>query len=130
MIIKNTKTNIVWPSPSSYSMSVEDIDIDSYRSQATAELIDKTLAKEMLGLSISWEFTNEEDAEWIMEETKQNPLFLTIKAPILGKSTLSAEFRCAKRNCEMIQTDEDEDTDKTKWKVSCTMSQKKKVAGQ
>lgn len=130
MVIKNASTNVVWPSPSSYSMSVEDIDIDSYRSTTTAELVDKTLAKEMLGLSISWELTSEADAEWIMEETKKNPLNLTIKAPILGHSTLTALFRCAKRQCEMIQTEEEEITTKTKWKVSCTLSQKKKVSGQ
>ena len=130
MVIKNATTGNVWPSPSGYSSSIEDIDLDSYRSKSTAELIDKTLAKEMVGLNISWEFTNEADAEWLMEETKTNPLNLTIKIPLLGKSTLTAPFRCAKRQVEMIQTDEDEDTAQTKWKVSCTLSQKKKVSGQ
>ena len=57
-------------------------------------------------------------------------LYLKIKAPILGKSTVTAEFRCAKRKCSMIQTDDDENTLKTIWKVSCTLSQKKKVEGQ
>lgn len=130
MVIKNATTGTVWPSPSSYSSSIEDIDLDSYRSQSTAELIDKTLAKEMLGLSLSWDLTTEADAEWLMEETKNNPLNLTIKIPILGHSTLTAPFRCAKRQVEMIMTDEEEDTQNTKWKVSMTLSQKKKVSGQ
>ena len=130
MIIKNSQTNNVWPSPSTYSMDLEDIDVDSYRSTINAELIDKTIAKEMLGISASWQFSSEQEAEWLMEETKKNPLPLTIKAPILGHSTITANFRCAKRHLEMIQTDEDEITNKTKWKVSLTLSQKAKITGQ
>ena len=111
-------------------MNINDIDLDSYRSPITAELIDKSLALGMVGFSIAWELTSEEQAEDIMEQTWQNPMFLTIKAPILGKKLLTAEFRCAKRECEMIDTREEENTDKTRWIVSFTASQKKKVAGQ
>lgn len=120
----------VMKSPSSFSLEIDDIDVDSTRSPLTAELIDKTLAKGMIGLSVVWDYLTEEEAEKIMDYTWQNPMLLTIKAPILGGKTLTANFRCAKRKCDMIQTDPEEDTNKTRWKVSFTASQKQKVKGQ
>lgn len=130
MVLKNSKTNYVFPSPSSFKLTINDIDLDSFRSPITAELIDKCLAKGMIGLSVSWDYLTEEKAEEIMDQTWCNPLPLTIKAPILGGRLLSTSFRCAKRECEMIRTEEDENTNNTQWKVSFTASQKKKVNGQ
>ena len=43
-------------SPSSFKLQIDDIDLDSYRSQDTASLIDKTLAKGLVGLSVSWSY--------------------------------------------------------------------------
>lgn len=117
-------------SPSSFSISIEDIDLDSYRSTVTAELIDKTLAKGMLGLTVGYDYLTEAEAEDIMAKTWVNPMPLTIKCPILGGKTITANFRCAKRSCEMIQTDETEQSENTRWKVSFTASQKKKITGQ
>lgn len=130
MILKNSKTGWVFPSPSSFKMNINDIDLDSYRSPVTAELIDKSLALGMVGLTVGWDYLTEEQAEEIMAQTWDNPMPLTIKAPILGGKLLTANFRCAKRECEMISTEEDENTDKTKWQVSFTASQKQKVSGQ
>lgn len=130
MVIKNATSGDVWKSPSSFQLSIEDIDLDSYRSTSTGELVDKTLAKEMVGISVSWDYLTENEAEWLMNETATNPLLLTIKSPMLGNSTLTAYFRCAKRSATMIRTETSEDTTNTKWKVSCTLSQKKKVDGQ
>ena len=117
-------------SPSSFSLQIDDIDIDSYRSKVTAELIDKSLAKGMIGLSVSWDYLTEEEAEQIMAYTWINPMPMVIKCPILGGKTLEANFRCAKRKCDMISTDDVENSTKTKWKVSFTASQKQKVSGQ
>lgn len=128
MVLKNNGDLV--KSPSSFSIQIDDIDLDSFRSPVDAELIDKTLAKGMIGLSISWDYLTEEEAEKIMAMTWQNPMSLTIKCPILGGKLLTADFRCAKRKCDMIQTDEEEETDNTKWKVSFTASQKKPIEGQ
>lgn len=117
-------------SPSSFKLQIDDQDLDSFRSTDTAELIDKTLAKGLIGLSVSWTFLTEEEAEEIMQQTWDNPMVLTIKCPILGKKTLTANFRCAKRTCEMISTEDEEESTETKWKVSFTASQKNKVEGQ
>ena len=117
-------------SPSSFKLNVDDVDIDSYRSTANASLIDKTLAKGMLKCSFSFDYLTEAEAEHLMALTWINPMNLEIKCPILGGKTLTAPFRCAKRSIEMISTDETEQSEKTKWKVSFTCSQKRKVSGQ
>ena len=117
-------------SPSSFKLNIDDIDIDSYRSTVNASLIDKTLAKGMIKCSFSFDYLTEEEAEHLMALTWNNPMHLTIKCPILGGKTIEADFRCAKRSCDMISTDSTEQSEKTKWKVSFTCSQKKKVRGQ
>jgi len=120
----------VQKSPSSFKLNIDDIDVDSYRSTVNASLIDKTLAKGMIKCSFSFDYLTEEEAEHLMALTWNNPMPLEIKCPILGGKVLSADFRCAKRSVDMISTDETEQSTKTKWKVSFTCSQKKKVSGQ
>lgn len=117
-------------SPSSFSINIDDIDIDSYRSTINASLIDKTLAKGMLKCSFSFDYLTEQEAEELIALTWNNPMPLEIKCPILGGKTLKADFRCAKRTCDMISTDGETESEKTKWKVSFTCSQKTKVRGQ
>ncbi len=117
-------------SPSQFNINIDDIDLDSYRSTVNASLIDKTLAKGMVKCSFSFDYLTEQEAENLMALTWINPMPLEIKCPILGGKILKANFRCAKRTCNMISTEEDENTNKTKWKVTFTCSQKEKVSGQ
>lgn len=117
-------------SPSSFKLNIDDIDVDSYRSPVNASLIDRTLAKGMVKISFSFDYLTEEEAEQLMALTWNNPMPLEIKCPILGGKTLVGNFRCAKRSCDMISTDDEEQSTKTRWKVSFTCSQKEKVSGQ
>lgn len=121
---------VLQKSPSSFKLNIDDIDVDSYRSTITASLIDKTIAKGLVKCSFSFDYLTEQEAEDLMDLTWNNPMDLEIKCPILKGKTLKASFRCAKRSIEMMSTDEEEQSDKTKWKVSFTCSQKKKVRGQ
>lgn len=118
----------VQKSPSSFKLDIEDIDCDSYRSPVTASLIDRVLAKGLVKASFSYDLCSEEEAEQIMAETFKNPMNLDIKCPILGGNILSAQFRCSKRSVEMIDTDDV--NNKTRWKISFSISQKAKIRGQ
>jgi len=117
-------------SPTGFSLDIEDLDLDSYRSTVNASLIDKLLAKGLVKASFTFAYCTEEEAEHLMNETFKNPMNLDIKCPILGGKILTAQFRCAKRKCEMISTEKAEDTNETKWKISFSVSQKKKKKGQ
>ncbi len=121
---------VLMKTPSTYKLNIEDMDNDSYRSVVNATLIDSVIAKGMLKASFSFDLATEQEAEDLMAETWKNPMNVTIKAPILGGKTISAEFRCSKRTVEMIKTDKEENSTKTKWKCSFNLVQKKKVAGQ
>lgn len=121
---------VVQKSPSSFDLDIDDIDIDSYRSPVNASLIDKTLAKGMIKASFSFDYLTEEEAEHLMALTWNNPMPLNIKCPILGGKQIEADFRCGKRKCSMISTTQEENSSKTRWKVSFSVSQKKKIKGQ
>ena len=122
--------NVLMKSPSSFSVAIEDQDSDSYRSPINASLIDKVLAKGLVKASFTFTYCTEAEAEALMNETFKNPMNLSIKCPILGGKILTAQFRCSKRSCDMISTDGEEESEKTKWKVSFNVSQKSKVSGQ
>lgn len=115
--------------PSSYSDNIEDLDNDSYTSKKTGELIDSVLVQGMIKAEFSWDYLTEQEAEEILAETWKNPMNLTLKIPILG-GMVTAPFRCSKRSSEMIDTENNEDTSKSHWKVSFNIMQKKKVSGQ
>lgn len=117
-------------SPSSFNLSIEDQDVNSYRSKVDNTLNDRVIAKGMVKADFSFDMLTEQEAEDIMAETWKNPMNLEIKCPILGGKTLTAPFRCSKRKVEMIKTEEAMQTDKTKWKCSFSVSQKRKVSGQ
>ncbi len=123
-------SGVTQKSPSSFDIDIDDLDVNSHRSPVNASLIDKTLAKGLVKASFSFKYLTEEEAEELIALTWQNPMKLEIKCPILGGKTLTADFRCAKRKCKMISTDEVEQSEKTKWEVSFSVSQKKKVKGQ
>lgn len=117
-------------SPSSYKDDIEDTDNDSYTDCETGELIDNPIAVGMIKASFSYDYLTEEEAEEILQETYKNPMNLTLKCPSVPGGMLSAPFRCSKRSSEMIQTDEDEITSKSRWKVSFNVMQKKLVESQ
>jgi hypothetical protein len=121
---------ILQKSPSTFKTNIEDIDCDSYRSKVNATLVDKVIATGLVKASFTFDFLTEKEAEALMTETWKNPMNLEIKCPILGGAILTAPFRCSKRECEMIKTDNVENSEATRWKVSFSVTQKKKVRGQ
>lgn len=113
------------PTPSAYSLEIEDVDKDSYTSAVDAELIDNPIAVGMLKGSMSWDFNTEEEAEQLIQKTYKNPFILDIKAPVIDGGFLQgARFRVSKRKVDMIDTEKDVSTSKTRWKASFNLMQK------
>ncbi len=111
--------------PSTYKDNIEDTENDSYTSKVTGALIDNPIAIGMLNLEMSWEYLTEKEAEELLQATYQNPMIVTVKCPsIEGGMLENAKFRVSKRTSEMYLTGEDEDTSKSKWKVSFNLMQK------
>ncbi len=117
------------PTPSTYSADIEDTDNDSYTSKKTGALIDNPIAVGMLKLSMSWDFNTEEEAETLCQKTFKNPLILDVKVPVVEGGFLEgAKFRVSKRKVEMIETEKEASTSKTKWKCSFNLMQKELTA--
>lgn len=113
------------PTPSTYSLEIEDVDNDSYTSAVDAELIDNPIAVGMLKGSMSWDFNTEEEAEQLIQKTYKNPFILDIKAPVVDGGFLeAARFRVSKRKVDMIDTEKGVSTSETRWKASFNLMQK------
>lgn len=117
--------------PSTYTADIEDTDNDSYTSKKTGALIDNPIAVGMLKLSMSWDLSSEEEAEEIIQKTYKNPLILDVKVPVVEGGFLEgAKFRVSKRKVDMIKTEKGITTDKTMWKCSFNLMQKKLTEAQ
>ena len=123
--------NEILQTPSTYSADIVDTDNDSYTSVVDGSLIDNPIAVGMLKLSMSWDLNSEEEAEKLMQITYINPLILTIKVPVVEGGILqNAKFRVSQRKIEMIDTEKEESTSKTRWKCSFNLMQKELTEAQ
>lgn len=119
------------PTPSTYSADIEDTDNDSYTSKKTGALIDNPIAIGMLKLSMAWNLNSEEEAENLIQKTYKNPLVLDVKVPVVNGGFLEgAKFRVSKRKVEMIDTELNTSTSKTRWKCSFNLMQKELTEAQ
>lgn len=119
------------PTPSSYSADIEDTDNDSYTSKKTGALIDNPIAVGMLKLSMTWDLSSEGEAERLIQKTYKNPLVLDVKVPVVNGGFLEgAKFRVSKRKIEMIDTELNTSTSKTRWKCSFNLMQKELTEAQ
>ena len=119
------------PTPSAYSADIEDTDNDSYTSKKTGALIDNPIAIGMLKLSMAWDLNSEEEAENIIQKTYKNPFVLDVKVPVINGGFLEgAKFRVSKRKVEMIDTELNTNTSKTRWKCSFNLMQKERTEAQ
>jgi hypothetical protein len=119
------------PTPSTYSADIEDTDNDSYTSKKTGALIDNPIAIGMLKLSMAWNLNSEAEAEELIQKTYKNPLVLDVKVPVVNGGFLEgAKFRVSKRKVEMIDTELNTSTSKTRWKCSFNLMQKELTEAQ
>lgn len=119
------------PTPSAYSADVEDTDKDSYSSAVDGSLIDNPIAVGLLKLSMSWDLNSEAEAEALIQKTYKNPLILDVKVPVINGGFLEgAKFRVSKRKVEMIDTELNTNTSKTRWKCSFNLMQKELTQAQ
>ena len=129
MLVREHGKTENWPTPSTYSADIEDVDNDSYTSKKTGALIDTPIAIGMLKLSMAWDLNSEEEAEKLIQKTYKNPMILDVKVPVVNGGFLEgAKFRVSKRKVEMIDTELDTSTSKTRWKCSFNLMQKELVA--
>lgn len=70
--------------PSSYKISWEDLDKNSYRSVTTGNLIRSIVSKKWFKGSFSFNYLTEAEAEAILSMINHYPLYIKVKSPLFG----------------------------------------------
>lgn len=93
---------VAMPSPSSYKISFEDVDNETYRSVVDASLVRDRIAQEFCKIQFSYRYLTPENAAKIRNAIKANQEF-TVNAvtPIFGNLTFKAY--CSKMEFEMLE---------------------------
>ena len=77
--------------PSSYKISWEDLDSNSYRSINTGNLNRRIVSTKWLKASFSFNYLTEAEAETILAMINNYPLYVKLKSPLFGSNGL---FEC------------------------------------
>lgn len=72
--------------PSTYKISWEDLDSNSYRSVTTGNLIRKTVSKKWFKGSFTFNYLTENEAEEILTMINNYPLYVRVKSPLFGSN--------------------------------------------
>ena len=72
--------------PSTYKISWEDLDSNSYRSVTTGNLIRKIVSKKWFKGSFTFNYLTEKEAEEILSMINNYPLYVRVKSPLFGSN--------------------------------------------
>lgn len=119
---------VTMKTPSSYKISWEDLDSNSYRSVATGNLNRTIVSKKWLSASFTFNYLTEAEAEKILNMINHYPLYVKLKSPLFSNDGLfSCEAYVSKVSIGMQQNKE---TGATWNQLSFNIIQSKKVSSQ
>lgn len=72
--------------PSSYKISWEDLDKNSYRSVTNGNLIRSIVSKKWFQGSFTFNYLTESEAETILSMINNYPLYVKVKSPLFGSN--------------------------------------------
>lgn len=111
------------PQPTEFSIEVEDLDVDSYRSITSGNLIDKVISKNWSKCKFVFEALTLSEATSILSKCSSNPIYAKIENPLYAGGFLEAQFRCSRKQIGKLKTG------MALYNVSLNLVQKNKVAG-
>lgn len=116
--------------PSSYKISYEDLDSNSYRSITKGNLVRKRMSSKWFSGSFSFNYLTEKELEDILKMINNDPLYVRVKSPMFGNNGV-VEFQAyvSKVSVEMRQNDKT--SNNQDWiNLSFNLIQSKVVSGQ
>lgn len=114
--------------PSSYKISWEDLDKNSYRSATTGNLIRNILSKKWFKGSFSFNYLTESEAETILSMINHYPLYIKVKSPLFGSNgIMECQAYVSQASINMQQNKE---TGATWSDLSFSIVQSKTINGQ
>lgn len=97
-----TGSYVTMKTPSSYKISWEDLDSNSYRSIANGDLIRSRLTSKWYSGSFSFNYLTEKEAEDIMNMINSDPVYIRAKSPMFGTNGwVEMECYVSKASIEM-----------------------------
>lgn len=119
---------ITMKTPSSYKISWEDLDKNSYRSATTGNLIRNILSKKWFKGSFSFNYLTENEAETILSMINHYPLYIKVKSPLFGNNgVMECQAYVSQVSISMQQNKE---TGATWSDLSFSIVQSKTISGQ
>lgn len=124
--INNNYTSM--KTPSSYKISWEDLDNNSYRSATTGNLIRNIVSKKWFKGSFTFNFLTENEAESILGMINNYPLYVRVKSPLFGSNGI-AEFEAYVSQVS-INMQQNKENGATWTELSFNIVQSKTIQGQ
>lgn len=118
----------IMKTPSSYKISWEDLDNNSYRSLTTGNLIRNIVSKKWFKGSFTFNYLMENEAETILSMINNYPLYIRVKSPLFGSNgIMECQVYVSKISINMQQNKE---TGATWANLSFDLVQSRKITGQ
>ena len=125
---KSSDNYTVMKTPSSYKISWEDLDKNTYRSATTGNLIRSIVSKKWFKGSFSFNYLTESEAEIILSMINHYPLYIRVKNPLFGSNgIMECEAYVSQVSISMQQN---KDTGATWSDLSFNIVQSKTIEGQ
>ena len=70
--------------PSTYKIDWEDLDLDSYRSVVTGNLIRNVIRRRWAKVSMSWRLLNYDQTQFLLSSVNQDTVYFRFKTPAFG----------------------------------------------
>lgn len=90
------------PSPSTYKITWEDLDNNSYRSVTTGNLIRDVIARRWSKIGLSWKVATENVVSNVCSSVNRGDVWFKVKSPAFGNGFISFKGYVSKMDVELL----------------------------
>ena len=107
MLWQISNDNVNWvdmKTPSKYKVDWEDLDLDSYRSVITGNLIRNVIARRWFKVGMSWSLLDYNQVEDILSKVNKDDVYFRFKSPAFGTNEwVSFKGYVSKMSSDLLQ---------------------------
>ena len=110
--------------PTTYKVDMEDLDVDSYRSVMTGNLIRTVIARRWFKVGMSWNVLSASNVDTILKAVNKDGVYFKFKSPAFGTSDwVTFKGYVSKMQTELLEG-------QVGWKVSFNVIQMERASFQ
>lgn len=118
-----TGTYVKMLQPAEFTIELEDLDKDSYRSVINGNLIDNRISRNWTKVNFKFKGLTKDEVYNLISKISVNPIYAKIENPIYSGGYIEAQFRCSKKSINK------EIAFRELYEVSANLVQKNKIGG-